>query len=259
MGSVRFHGAAFDPTGGHLDPLAYTRGLARAFIKAGGILHEQSPVLSVDPGFQVRTPSGQISAKTIIQCTNAQPPGITRSVRDSSVPLIVYQLATTPMSDAARATVLPGNEAFSDTRNNLLACRWALGGRLVTGGMAALHAGAMDRLPVKLARRLEAVFPALERVSFDFVWRGRAALTGDFLPRLWQPAPGWFAPVFCNGRGVALCTALGRRLALHLLGMGEPPLPPLTPRPLRFRSLASLAPQLLLPLGDFQDRRVERR
>jgi glycine/D-amino acid oxidase-like deaminating enzyme len=259
MGSACFHGALFDPTGGHLDPLAYTRGLARAFIKAGGALHEQSPVVSIDPGFLLHTPSGQVAARTVLQCTNAQPPGISPAVRDSSVPLIVYQLATTPMSDAVRAALLPGNEAFSDTRNNLLACRWAPGGRLVTGGMATVHVGAMDRLPVKLTRRLEAVFPALGRVSFEFVWRGRAALTGDFLPRLWQPAHGWFAPVFCNGRGVALCTALGGRLAPHLLGQAKAPLPPLPPHPLRFPGLASLVPGLLLPLGDLQDWRAERR
>jgi glycine/D-amino acid oxidase-like deaminating enzyme len=157
--------------------------------------------------------------------------------------------------------VLPGDEAFSDTRDNLLACRWTASGRLVTGGMAALHAGAMTRLPGKLAARLEAVFPALEEIRFAFVWRGQAALTGDFLPRLLRPADDWYAITACNGRGLALTTALGPVLARFLRDRDERalPLPVTPPRPIRARALARLLPQALLPLGVWRDARAERR
>jgi glycine/D-amino acid oxidase-like deaminating enzyme len=105
-----------------------------------------------------------------------------------------------------------------------------------------------------------AVFPALGPVTFDYVWRGRAALTGDFLPRLFQPAPGWLAPIACNGRGIALCTALGPVLARYAMdGDPEPlPLPLVPPAPIALPALARLIPRLLLPLGDLADRRAER-
>jgi glycine/D-amino acid oxidase-like deaminating enzyme len=266
LGSDRYHGALFDPSGGHLDPLAYTRGLARAASASGAVLHEATPVVAAERrggAWLLRTPSGRLAAETVLQCTNASPPGIVGAPGDAlaaaSVPLLVYQLATPPMP-GARGVVLPGNEAFSDTRNNLLACRWTAGGRLVTGGMAALHAGAMSRLPGALARRLEAVFPALGPVRFDHVWRGRAALTGDFLPRLLRPAPGWLALTACNGRGLVMNTMLGPMLAAYLRSGDEAalPLPVTSPRPIRARALARLLPQLLLPLGTWQDRRAER-
>jgi glycine/D-amino acid oxidase-like deaminating enzyme len=258
LGSDAWHGALFDPSGGHLDPLAYTRGLARAAVSAGAALYESTPVVGADrdgAGWALRTPAGRLGAPIVVQCTNATNlPGAVAQ----SVPLQVYQLATKPMPEHVRAAVLPGNEAFSDTRNNLLACRWTAGGRLVTGGMAAIQTGAMERLPGKLAARLQAVFPALGRVQFEYVWRGQAALTGDFLPRLIRPAAGWLAVTACNGRGLVLNTALGPVLADFLRTGDESalPLPVVPPRPIRFRALARWLPQLLLPLGDWQDRRA---
>jgi glycine/D-amino acid oxidase-like deaminating enzyme len=267
LGSDSYHGALFDPSGGHLDPLAYTRGLARAAVAAGAVLHERSPVIAAvryTDSYRLRTPAGRLTVSALLQCTNATPPGLPQgpgaALAAASVPLLVYQLATEVLPPAARAAVLAGDEAFSDTRNNLLACRWTAGGRLVTGGMAALHAGAMARLPGKLAARLERIFPALGPVRFAHVWRGRAALTGDFLPRLLQPAPDWFAVTACNGRGLVLNTALGRPLAAFLRSgdAADLPLPIAPARAIPARPLARLLPQLLLPLGDWQDRRAER-
>lgn len=260
MGSLRFHGALYDPSGGHLDPLGYTRGLARAALAAGAVVHEATPVLALEHtgGWRLRTPWGEVWAARVLQATNATPPGLPG--RSNVVPLFVWQMATPPLPAAARRAVLPGNEAFSDTRNNLLACRWTAEGRLVTGGMAALQAGAAARLPARLARRLMAVFPALGPVSFEYVWRGRAALTGDFLPRLVTPAPGWLAVTACNGRGIVPNTVLGPALAAYLAtGNAEAlPLPLAPPRPVPFPWLTRLLPQMLLPLGDWQDRRAER-
>lgn len=262
MGSMQFHGALFDVSGGHLNPLAYTRGLARAAMAAGAAVYTATPVLAVSrtDDWMLRTPHGVLRARTVLQCTNAQPPGLhgdpAQPVRDSLVPLMVYQMATAPLPDSIRAQVLPGDEAFSDTRNNLLACRWDVHGRLITGAMATVQAGAIARVPRRAAQRLAAVFPALAGLRFDAVWRGRAALTGDFLPRLFAAAETWFAPVACNGRGIVLATGLGEALG-HFLITGDQqmlPIPLSAPAPRIFAGLLSLVPQLLLPFGDWQDR-----
>ncbi len=266
MGSTRFHGALFDPSGGHLDPLGYTRGLARAALAAGAAVHERSPVLGGalggapgGAGWTLRTPHGSVRAGRVLQATNAAPPGL--GERPTAVPLLVYQLATPALPASVRRAVLAGNEAFSDTRNNLLAARWTAQGRLVTGGMAMLHAGALTRLPRRLARRLEATFPALGAVRFEHVWRGRAALTGDFLPCISEPSPGWFSVTSCNGRGIVPATVLGPALAAFLAtgDRAALPLPVTKPRPVPLPALARRLPQMLLPLGDWQDRRAARR
>jgi glycine/D-amino acid oxidase-like deaminating enzyme len=127
--------------------------------------------------------------------------------------------------------------------------------------MAAVHTGALGRLPGKLARRLHTVFPALGPIHFEYVWRGTAALTGDFLPRLHHPAPGWLSAVACNGRGIVLNTMLGGALADYLTtgDAAALPLPIGPPAPISLWRLARFVPQLLLPLGDWQDRCAERR
>jgi hypothetical protein len=59
---------------------------------------------------------------------------------------------------------------------------------------------------------------------------------------------GWSA-IACNGRGMAMTTALGRRLAGWLAGTANMPLPvPITePDPVAVPSLASLAFSVWLP------------
>lgn len=264
IGSRAFHGALFDPTGGHLNPLAYVRGLARAAAACGAAVHENSPVRDVvrdGDRWRLRAGDGTVRAGTVLQATNAQKPGTPGGTAASrgTVPLTIYQLATPVLPPDVRATILPGGEAMSDTRNNLFACCIDDTGRIVTGGMAPVtQIGAGHWLPPMLARRLRGIFPQLGRVRFERVWSGRASLTPDFLPRLFQPAPDWLMPFSCNGRGVALSTALGARVGRALAGAGEMPLVPVPPAPIRFHAAAARIPQWLLPLGMAADARVTR-
>jgi glycine/D-amino acid oxidase-like deaminating enzyme len=266
IGSASVHGAIADPTGGHLDPLAYTRGLAGGAAAQGATLHEQSPVLAVEhlgDRWRLRTRAGSVTAHRVLQASNAQPPGVpgTAPVTRSTVPLIVYQLATPALTPAQRATILPGGEAMSDTRHNLFACCVEESGRIVTGGMAPLtQLGASLWLPRLLASRLGRIFPQLHPVTFDYVWSGRASLTRDFLPRLFEVAPGWLCPISCNGRGVALSTALGTRIG-HWLATGDAsglPLTAVSPDPVPLHGFARRLPQWALPLGMLADRRNQR-
>ncbi|QIN67933.1 Gamma-glutamylputrescine oxidoreductase (plasmid) [Caballeronia sp. SBC1] len=264
IGSSQFHGALFDPSGGHLNPLAYTRELARVAASLGARIYGNSPVSAVTGAagqWRVASAQGTISARVLLQCTNAMRlPGaapLAPRVDRSFVPLGVYELATAPLQDAVKKTLLPGDEALSDSRNNLFACCRTVDHRLVTGGMAPVtHLGAEGRLRRALGRRLQRIFPQLGPVSFDYVWRGTAALTPDFLPRLLTVAEGWYAPLGCNGRGIAMSTSLGRRLADYLATSDatDLPIPTGQPLPIALHSVARYVPQMLLPLGILQDR-----
>ena len=50
LASPRYLGGLYDPKSGHLHPLAYTLGLARAALAAGVALYEHSPVLRLERG-----------------------------------------------------------------------------------------------------------------------------------------------------------------------------------------------------------------
>ncbi|SAL54566.1 FAD dependent oxidoreductase [Caballeronia sordidicola] len=262
IGSAWFHGALYDESGGHLNPFAYTQELARTASAKGARIHIDSPVLRIDAAsgrYLLRTPTGTVRATTILQCTNAAPSGrraLAPAVARSVVPLTVFQLATSIVPQAARRAMLKGNEALSDTRNNLFALRFTVDGRIVTGGMAPLTQWmAEPRLLRSLARRMERIFPQLGEVRFDFIWRGGAALTPDFLPRLFEVGPNWYAPIGCNGRGIAMTTTLGQRIADYTVDRDASrlPVPLMSAAPIKAHAVARYAPQLLLPVGMIQD------
>ena len=50
------------------------------------------------------------------------------------MPVLSWQMATEPLSDAARKTIIPGRQAMSDTHGELYFARYDARNRLVTGG-----------------------------------------------------------------------------------------------------------------------------
>ena len=56
-------------------------------------------------------------------------------------------------------------------------------------------------------------FPQLGDIDWKFFWSGYLALTHNHLPQVFKPAQNFYAGVACNGRGIAMTTATGRRLA----------------------------------------------
>ncbi|MEM8854306.1 MAG: hypothetical protein AAGD34_11445, partial [Pseudomonadota bacterium] len=195
-----------------------------------------------------------------LQATNGQPPGVGTADAAATIALSVHQMVTQVWPAAVRQAVLGGGEALSDTRHHLFAIRWTADGRIGIGGMAPLgEIGAKARVARVAARRLAGVFAPLEGARIEGHWRAHAMLTGDFLPRLHQLGARRYAVSACNGRGIVMATLLGTALADVFAGKSATfPLPPATPAPMRFRSLAGWVPKLLLPLAIVADKRAER-
>jgi glycine/D-amino acid oxidase-like deaminating enzyme len=251
-----------DRSGGTLHPLDYARGLAAAALRLGARIHGGTPVLAIERGgparFLLRTPRATVAAGTVLLCLNAHADPLRPDLARSFIPLTVYQIATEPLDAGTRARILPEGGGFSDTRFNLLTCRLERDGRAITGGMAVLPHGADRRLPEKIHARLLRELGL--RAPLAFAWRGVAAITPDLMPRLYRPEPGLFAAIGCNGRGIAITTALGRVLAEAATGADPDGLPvPLHPlRPLPLHALARHAPRLALLQGLVRDWRSSR-
>ena len=152
------------------------------------------------------------------------------------------QVATAPLSDAVRRTILPEGQACADTHILLRYFRLDAGGRLVMGGPGGLSPPATpDAMSFRaLERSVRRMFPQIEQPRFEFHWYGKGALTFDMLPHLHEPAPGMIAALGYNGRGLAMGTALGILLARRALGEPRDALP-FPVFPLRSQPLAALA------------------
>jgi glycine/D-amino acid oxidase-like deaminating enzyme len=255
LGSEAWHGGWTNATGGHINPLALARGLADAVIRRGGRVFAQSPALAFGrtaQGWRVSTATGEVTARALVIATNAYTgeiaPGLAPDMAREIVPVLSWQMATTPLGEDVRRTVLPGREAVSDTRGELFFMRYDARHRLVTGGAMVSSINGAERLKALVAARFKRLVPAVGEVRFDYVWNGYIAMTRDYLPRLHRLGPDAYAWAGCNGRAVGLAVALGREFARAIQGARESDLAlPFTPAdPIPFHGVARrLAPLVL--------------
>ena len=224
LGSDRYHGGWTAPTGGHINPLGYSRGLAQAAIAAGATIHGDTPARSIAPqsgGWRIGTPEGAVFAGKVLLATAAYTDGLWPGLAQSIVPATSWQMSTEPLPADVRRAVLPTNVAMSDTQADLRFCHFDREGRLVAGGALVFNVDAVERLKRIVGPRLREIFPALRALPglrFDHVWNGEMAMTRDHLPHFHALQEGLFAAMGCNGRGVAMNTALGRAMADALTG-----------------------------------------
>ncbi|MEM8665304.1 MAG: FAD-dependent oxidoreductase [Pseudomonadota bacterium] len=248
-------GALFDESGGQLNPLAYVRALASAAVAHGVRIFECSPAIKLSRnarGWVVQTPSGEAHADRVLLCTNALSGRLHPPFAASLAPLRVFQIATEPLPEGS--IILAGRQSLSDTRRHTFALRRGPDNSLVTGGLVPLGPRMAERAAAKFHARLVTMTgqQAIPRVAH--VWSGKVALTVDGLPRFSSLAPGLDGVVCCNGRGVALTTALSAEIAAHLLGKDAPALPRAPHARHPARPTAHFGPSLWLPWQELRDR-----
>ncbi|WP_414898733.1 NAD(P)/FAD-dependent oxidoreductase [Rhodovulum sp. YEN HP10] len=225
LGTDFWHGGMYAPTGGHINPLALARELARAAEGHGAVIHEQSPVKWVErqgAEWVAATATGKVRARALILASNAYTgklaAGLAPKIARSFIPVHSWQMATEPLGEDLRRKILPGRQAVSDTRGDLRFFRYDARNRLITG--AAIIAGLNDaaRAEAKAARNLSEAFPDLGLPKMTHVWSGYLSMNWDRFPKVHNLGPDGWAWVGCNGRGVALGTALGREMARAVAG-----------------------------------------
>lgn len=259
LGTSAYSGGWEHRGGGHINPYAFTCGLARAATQEGVAIFENSPVLDlVRDGQQwiVKTGTGRVRATKIALATAAYSGDLWPRLRRSIVPVTSYQAATEPLGELA-TQILPNGEAASDTRMDLRYFRKDRDGRLVSGGALAVQVAAARRLPMMVGKRLCAMFPALADYPMTRFWGGKIAMTTDRLPHLHRRHDGVFAWIGCNGRGLALACAMAPVLADAIEGVADDQLAvrPTEPSPVPFHFLISRAARLILPWYRFKDSR----
>jgi glycine/D-amino acid oxidase-like deaminating enzyme len=235
LGSGRYRGAMLDERAGALNPLAYACGLASAAQRHGAKVHCGTHVTGlerVNGRWQVRTAGGAVQADTVLLCTNGYTDALWPGLARELVPIHSLQVATQPLPDNVRATILPRGHVVSDTQRILLYFRLDDEGRLVMGGRGSLGEANRDSLFRFVEDAAYRLFPQIGTPTWQFRWAGKVALTVDHMPRVHELAPGLRTCVGYNGRGVAMATAMGRELG-KWVSSGDTDALPLPPSPLR--------------------------
>lgn len=258
-GAKGYVGGWMDRSGGVLNPVGYARGLADAAEAAGARIFEHTRVSSVDrmaDGWVVKTPAGSVRAGKVLIATNAYGGPLHPALQRTYFPLKVFQIATAPLPRETRTRLLPGGQGVGDTRRNLFTFRFDAQNRLISGGMHILGAGADTRVPKAIWRRLGRHLDLPDLPPLAYGWSGMAAVEPDFLPHLLDLGPGLIAGRACNGRGIAMTTAMGRLLADWAAGSDarDLPIPFAPPAPIPFHAAARHAPNMLLGWSMLRDR-----
>ncbi len=228
LGTSVYSFGMYDARGGSVQPLSYVRGLARAALAAGARVHGLSPVIDArrtDGSWVALTASGaSVRARHLLWCTNGYTDGVIPGLRESVVPVTSFIAASSPLSAAARSTVLPGGHAVSETARIQVYYRLDGRGRMVFGGRGDALNTRLNGSTTHLERQALAMFPELEGVRWEYRWGGHPAMTTDSLPRLMRIGDNAFSALGYNGRGVAMGTMMGRELS-HAVLSGETALP----------------------------------
>ncbi len=220
MPNQRYLGALVDTNSGHLHPLKYTQGLARAALGLGVRIFEQSKVTQLVRGGRpvFKTVHGQVQCDFAVLAGNAYVHGIAPELDDKIMPVGTYIGATEPLGET-RAKALIGNDmAVADVNWALDYFRLSADHRLLFGGRASYSTLPPPDLSGTLRRRMARVFPTLEGVKMDYVW-------GGFLDISLNRAPHWgrlgsnlyFAQGF-SGHGIAATGLAGRVMAEAIRG-----------------------------------------
>ena len=176
IASPRFHSGIHDPLGGHLHPLKYSLGMARAAASLGVQIHEDSPVTALDPGptARLRTPQGSVRrlARAAGQATSTCR-GWHRSWKAASCPSAPTSSRRRPSSPNSARSLIPSGSAVCDTNFVLDYFRPTVDNRMLYGGRGELqHRHADEPGGGHAAAHGAHLSPAARHPGIEFAWGG---------------------------------------------------------------------------------------
>ena len=220
LASPRYQGGLFDPRSGHIHPLNYALGLARACLEAGVIIHENSPVIGIDEGARpcVRAESGQVSCAHVVLACNSYIGELAPKLERKIMPAGTYVIATEPLGEARAKALIANNMAVCDTQFVLDYYRLSADHRLLFGGKVSYSGREPANLSEAMRQDMLRVFPQLADVKIDYAWGGMCDITMNRAPDFGRLSSNVYYLQGFSGHGVNITGLAGRVLAEAIAG-----------------------------------------
>ncbi|MCL4674982.1 MAG: FAD-binding oxidoreductase [Pararhodobacter sp.] len=223
VGSPLYHGGDIDMGAGHLDPLRYAFGLARAAQAAGVRIFEGSRVTALtkaDPA-RVETDAARITARFVALGCNGYLGRLEPTVAARVMPINNFVVATRPMSDTERDAVIRGNHAVADTKFVVNYFRFSPDNRLLFGGTESYGYRFPADIAAKVRRPMEQIFPQLKGIEITHAWGGTLGISLNRMPHFARLSGNVLSASGYSGHGVAMATLGGKLLAEAIGGQAE--------------------------------------
>ena len=215
IGSQRYVAAAREHRSGHLHPLKFALGLARAAEAAGVQVFEHSPVTQLRRGEKLvaHTPQGRVVARFGVLAGNctlpAYGPAVAPEIAPRVMPVGTYIIGTEPVDAALAERLLPGDVAACDNNFVLDYFRFSADHRMLFGGRVSYTTMTPPNLKEVMRQRMVAIFPALAGVPVEHVWGGFVDISMNRAPDFGRLGPNLYYLQGFSGHGVALTGLAG--------------------------------------------------
>lgn len=247
--------------GGALNPLAFAIGLAETVNEMGVPVFVDSPVTALKKMgkvWRVSTAKGSMESNRVILAANGGNLHLHPALRNTSVPMSVFEFATRPLKKEERIRNMGRALPYTDRQPYLFTARLSSESRIISALPGLLTSRNADALAAEGTARLRRFYPGLGNPSVEYIWRGIAYLNRDLLPAIYTPEGGLdlLAIQACNGRGIAVNTAIGKEIA-SLIDSGDDTnlsVPITSTRKIPFYRLAERTPAMLMTIARIKDR-----
>ncbi|WDD94617.1 FAD-binding oxidoreductase [Burkholderia sp. FERM BP-3421] len=214
--SARYLGGLFDAASGHLHPLNYTLGLARAAREAGVSIFEESGATSfakTGAGYRVAAGPGSVDARCVVLACNAYLGRLAPALARKIMPVGTYMIATEPLGEARARALMPAGAAICDSAFVLDYFRLSRDHRLLWGGKVSYSTWPPRRLAQAMRADMLKTFPMLADARVDYAWGGFVDITMNRAPHFGRLEPDvYFAQGF-SGHGVNVTALAGTLIA----------------------------------------------
>lgn len=241
-----YHCGLLDRDAGHLHPLKYLFGLARAAESHGAVLHDNARVTAIEPGSPaiVRTATAAIRADHVVVGVNGYGGGLVGDDASFVMPINAYIGATRPLTQEEARGVLAADHAVADSKFVINYFRLSEDRRLLFGGGESYGYRFPSDIDRIVRKPMLEIYPQLKDVPFDYRWGGTLGITMSRMPHFRRHSGNILTAGGFSGQGVALATLSGQVIAETIAGQAE-----------RFDLMASLparrfpgGPAMRLPL-----------
>ncbi len=220
-------GGLFYPTVARIDPGGLVRGLAEAVERRGVVIHEGSPVETIEAGI-ARSAAGSVRARAVLRCTEGYSVDVARDPR-RIIPINSSIVITDPLPESVWAEIgWGGKELFSDAAHVFSYSQRTDDGRILLGGRGNPYRfgsgtggdGRVDRATVdSLVSRIRAMFPATDGHGIAHAWSGVLGVTRDWCASvMFDPGSGVGHAQGYAGHGVTSSYLAAKTLAERVVG-----------------------------------------
>ena len=226
INSPRYHAAVHDPRSGHLHPLKYTLGLARAAAGLGVVIHEGSAVTALTAGKRssdhslLQTANGRVTARQVLLAGNVYLQGLVPALASRIMPVGTYIVASAPLGEALARQLIACNAAVCDNNFVLDYFRFSADWRLLYGGRVSYSATTPMNLADRMRARMVQTFPPLAGTPVSHAWGGFVDISMNRAPDFGRlpDAPQVYYLQGFSGHGLALTGLAGRIVAEAMAG-----------------------------------------